>query len=136
MNIDQLQLCYITGKSHSGGYAYFTENMKSVRGDDWDDAPYWDNASEPYSDEPIVIVGFIAHSLWTQEDAYHYVSIDGLLNKECPCLFLKEEGLFFGETLRTFCDFVRRNNGEVFLPLSQPEILHALITTNSSPIEK
>ena len=43
MSEQDYKLCYIDGNK-----AYFTDNFKRQRGDDWNDAPYEHNAEPPY----------------------------------------------------------------------------------------
>lgn len=143
MKIESLKLCYLSGTTYSGGLAYFTETMSSVHGDDWNDAPYWYNASEPYSNEPLLILAFRAQKLTTPKQAnLKSISMNDMLSKQHPCLYdysddrwygreyEGENALFLGATLVDFCDFIYHNHGEVLISLSQPELFKVLSSLN------
>lgn len=125
-NIDELdfKLCYINGTAY-GGFAYFTPSMESVHGDDWNDVPYWDNAGQPYSEEPLLCIAFIARGFMTPEDAYYLISVEGLNNRAYP--WLQKSGdtdseIYGGDSIKQFCAIMNKYKCEVFLPISSPTL--------------
>lgn len=136
----QYKLCYFSGTINAG-IAFFAEKIEAVRGDDWDDAPYWCNASGPYSEEPVLKVGFSASGLYTPEEANVCVSIDDLIRQDYPFLSVTLGGcrmgirhnnageqLYLGATLKEFYEFLYKHDGEVFIPLSHLQLYRAITT--------
>lgn len=53
MDASNHKLCYV-----ENGIMYFTEDFEDVKGDDWNDSPYEDNAGEPYEELVTVLIAF------------------------------------------------------------------------------
>lgn len=124
--VSEFVLCYI-----SGNFAYFTEvDLKQQWGDDWNDAPYEHNASEPYSSHK-VNEKYLDHKIvkvaWDGSfDApnTNYTnspfSVEQINNKMHPWLrtWASRSGasIFAGATLAEFIKFIEDNEGAVYLP--------------------
>jgi hypothetical protein len=109
------RLCFV-----KQGFAYFTEDMKTVWGDDWDDRPYEHNAGLPY--DYCLKVGF---------DGYWSEPSDGCLNSEysvreinsgvIPWLSGMAEdrslvGIHAGATVMDFVRLIKMGGGTVYFP--------------------
>lgn len=122
-----LILCYI-----DDDYAYFTEqSLDKQWGDDWNDAPYEQNAGEPYTsdhrgnDWKVIRVGFQLDYSWHRPCDSHLnspYSVQSINNGNVPWLRYHEgskKPIMAGTTLREFIQRIRDEKGEVYLPLSQ-----------------
>ena len=125
-------LCYI-----NRNFAYFTSISLSLQwGDDWDDAPYEQNAGQPYGDHrpapeapyvphPILKVAFDGNMEppFTAYEAGSYSVEDINIRKAVPWLqtypYEDEEVLkiWAGDSLDTFISVVTKAGGNVYIPL-------------------
>ena len=136
--IFDLQLCCVMNE-----WAYFTSCPVALQwGDDWNDAPYEHNAGEPYEYHYQIVDGvktYVNHTIvkiaWTGNvdppcSGYtnSHWSVEQINNGDVPWLsnrfFTSEnniDNVYSGIALREFVEFIRRNAGEVYVPLSYVE---------------
>ena len=131
-DLDTFKLCYICERR---GFAYFTQiDLKDQWGDDWNDAPYEHNASEPY-EYRYINKEFIPHHLlkvaW--EGPFNTPaqvaggnscwSVEGI-NKGCIAWLIPDKWdvgsdvkpIHAGTTLPTFTNQIEASGGVVYIP--------------------
>ena len=121
-----LKLCYV-----ADNWAYFTScDIHDQWGDDWDDSPYEHNAGPPYSDNEEVSHTIFMVAFTGQVDppcasyANSHWSVEQINNGDVPWLsnqFFtsdKVDSIYAGTSLREFIEYIKRNEGDVFLPLN------------------
>jgi hypothetical protein len=107
------RLCYIEGCR-----AYFVDDFENVTGDDWNDAPYQTNASEPYKEFDATIVYFDGN-FTTPADMcgmiHTSVDIMNSLKYNIPWLYFSPAAMLMpGSTLEEFIEFVKSNGGNIY----------------------
>ena len=126
MNIFDYKLCYV-----KDGCAWFTPvPLEKQWGDDWDDAPYECNASEPYDDVRQADGSYLKHELVRimfrgdvdepcQRQPNSVYSVQSINKGETPWLASRydshDQGVFGGATLNQFIDYAERRGLEFFL---------------------
>ena len=108
-------LCYVDMP-----WCYFTRlALEDEHGDDWNDAPYYCNASPPYGDTMMVAIEADAEA---QEDAepHTYRSVDEINRRTVPWLTLEpydKESVYVwaGTPLSEFKRLVRKTGGDIYV---------------------
>lgn len=111
----QYKLCYV-----DGNLLYFTSDFDNVWGDDWDDAPWTDNAGEPYEKtdwtkdrKEYTIIKRIAfydsnYACQLPLDCCFY-SVADINKKAIAWLYnVKLEGLMAGSTMQQAIDWLKQ----------------------------
>jgi len=124
-------LCYIDGRTNV--WAWFTScPLEKQWGDDWDDAPYEHNAGQPYT---MTIKEFGIHGIAIDHNLFRVAvdrergatpcegsvnsqwSVQDINNKHVAWLRFEKDAIHAGTTLRDFIEIVKRNGGQVYLPV-------------------
>lgn len=134
-----LKLCYV-----KENWAYFTSCPLELQwGDDWNDAPYEHNAEEPYDRHYQIVDGakkYVNHTIvkvaWDgcldppcAGYTNSYWSVEQINNGDVPWLSNNHwstkgnERIYAGASLSEFVSFVRKNDGDVYIPSNQSSIL-------------
>ena len=106
----ELKLCYC-----ANNIMYFTSDMASQWGDDWDDSPYEHNAGPPYEDgRTIRKIKFRGHFI---EPCSFYLnspySVQDINNGAVPWAYTdKVGGLFGGDSMGKAIKWLKENNFE------------------------
>lgn len=120
----EYRLCYIDHESHM---MYFTDDMEHVWGDDWDDAPYEDNAGEPYRrtakspEHGTGLIRAVRYEDWGEGASVHWLSephetygrclsVEEINKKrQIPWLSGVGSALYAGATIEEAREFFKKN---------------------------
>lgn len=126
-NDEEYKLCYIDGNK-----AWFTNNFNKQWGDDWNDAPYEDNAGEPYDYWMELIENnegkykhyeikhkciYFETNDWTERKASDLgnFSVEDINEQRVCWLCTDKFDIFAGITYENFKKIIKENNGKIYI---------------------
>ena len=123
MSEQDYKLCYIDGNK-----AYFTDNFKRQRGDDWNDAPYEHNAEPPYDhyyedgqEYPINLAElyFEIPRYWNYLPCDYFTnspySVEAINKGAIAWIHTDDFNIQAGTSLKEFIDTLKKHGGKIFL---------------------
>ena len=85
------KLCYV-----ENGIMYFTNDMDTAHGDDWDNAPYEHNASEPYEEYIALMIAFNGDCMKKEPFDRGSFSVNEINKGAIPWLYHEDGGALYG----------------------------------------
>lgn len=109
-------LVYVSGSMFSSVFVlYFVKKDEEVSADDWDDAPYQDNASIPYTfSKRLIAIGNFEAPMDKGD-----FSVDDIHRKKIPWLENERVSIYTGDSYDVVMEKLRMADADIFVNLKE-----------------